>query len=520
MKNIFLTIGIILQLVFQMNDLQWIIEPKYDEIIVYGKESFVVKENGKYKVLDYKEKTLYEFNDKEIKGLMDHPNEGGELQELIQVRYQGDKMKLFNIKKLDFIHENKYYLLQTDYYEPERRLIRVFDELKEGVMDFDGNIIFYPIYEGVIVEKEFSIGFKEEEILISDNNRNLVKKLPYLNKGSQYIKDKKLFQVQKSIKGETNVFQEVRKHENGRYKINYEKSGSNKFVSGLVDMDNNIVIPFTYSSIDLISNNYLEVTKDEKISEKGFVISYFKPKFGIIDFFNNEVLPLEYKYIGTIEGDYVLVENFDEKRAVFNLEKREFETDFIFNNYEEAAQKITELDNSNSNIEYKINGLVGLKNRQNDILIPAKYRGIHQTMNPEIYIVYGPSDDEYGYEGYYHIGLNKEIVPTLFADRGGIGGYKRNNQNDVIKVMDPETSAIGFYKIDGTKISDTIFDEYVEGFSEDLAPVYGDFSDKTGMIDIDGNVIYDYIFDSMTLPYDGKSIVRYNGKYGILNLKK
>ena len=139
-------------------------------------------------------------------------------------------------------------------------------------------------------------------------------------------------------------------------------------------------------------------------------------------------------------------------------------------------------------------------------------------MKPEIYLVYGASDDEYGFQGYYHIGLKKEIVPTLFADRGGIGGQKKNNQNNVISVMNQETGAIGFYKIDGTKISDTIFDEYVEGFSEDLAPVFGDFSDKTGMIDINGNVVHQYIFDSMTLPYDEKSIVSYKGKFGILKL--
>ncbi len=78
---------------------------------------------------------------------------------------------------------------------------------------------------------------------------------------------------------------------------------------------------------------------------------------------------------------------------------------------------------------------------------------------------------------------------------------------------------IGFYKTDGTLISVPKFDDSVEGFSEDLAPVCEDDPFKVGMIDINGNRVYDYIFESMTLPYDGKSIVKYKGKFGILKLR-
>ena len=85
--------------------------------------------------------------------------------------------------------------------------------------------------------------------------------------------------------------------------------------------------------------------------------------------------------------------------------------------------------------------------------------------------------------------------------------------------MDPETGKIGFYRIDGFKIADPIYDEYNEGFSENLAPVYEEWNNGTGMINIEGDVVYDYIFESMTLPYDNKSIVSYKGKFGILKLK-
>lgn len=499
-----------------MNDLQWVIEPKYDDIVVYGQQSFVVKENGIYKVLDYQENTLHEFTNKEK--IEDHPNEGGELQELIHVRI-GEKTKLFNIKSLNYIHEGKYYLLQTDYYDSERRLIRVFDELKEGVMDFDGNMILPPLFKSVVVAEDFNLGFKENEILIFNQKGEVAKELPYSNKGAQFLEKRHVLKAQKKVEGDANIYNKVRKYENGVNKVIFEKSGTDSFVSGIVDINNSVVIPFIYSSIYVKSDEYLQVAKEAKITDKGFVIQSFNPKVGIIDFENNEILPINYKYIGVIEGGYVQVENFENKRAVFNLEERKFETEFIFNSYGEAAQAIAKLDASKEVVQFKDKGLIGLKNKMNEVLIPANYSGISSTFNPDIYIVNGASDDEFGYQGYYNIRLNKEIIPTIFADRGGIGGHKKNNQNNVISVMDPETGEIGFYKIDGTKISDVIFDEGVEGFSEDLAPVYKDFSEKTGMIDINGEVVHDFIFDSMTLPYDAKSIVKYKGKVGILNLK-
>lgn len=501
-----------------MDDLKWVIEPKYEEIIVYGEKSFVAKQGKSFKVLDYNEKLLYEFTDSGIIGISDHPNEGGELQEIININYGGNKSRLFNIGSLNFLHEEKYYLLQTDYYEPERRLIRVFDELKEGVMDYDGNMILPPIYRGVIVEKQFKIGFKEDEILIFDTENDLVKKLPYQYDGVHLIKKKNLFRVQKQVQGKANIYKEKRGYEDGVYKVKYELEEEKKKASGIVDINNKEIIPFIYSSIYIKSDEYLQVTKDEKITNKGFAIPFFKPKVGIIDFKNKEILPIEYKYISVIEGGFVQVEDFNNKRAVFNLKKQIFETDFIFETYEQAAAKIVELDTSNDLIEFRQKGMVGLKNKEGDILIPAKYRIISPTMDPEIFIVNGHNQKVYGDQGYYNIGMRKEIVPPVYADRGGIAGYKRNNQDNVITVMDPETSEIGFYKTDGTLISEPKFDESVEGFSEDLAPVYREFSNKTGMIDINGNLVYDYIFDSMTLPYKGKSIVSYNGKFGILKL--
>ena len=85
---------------FQLNDLKWVIEPKYDEIIVYGEKSFVAKEGKTYKVLDYNEKSLYEFTDNGIIGISDHSNEGGELQEIVNINYGGNKSRLFNISSL------------------------------------------------------------------------------------------------------------------------------------------------------------------------------------------------------------------------------------------------------------------------------------------------------------------------------------------------------------------------------------------------------------------------------------
>lgn len=503
------------------NELQWVIEPKYQEIVVYGQNSFVAKRDDVYKVYDYNENILHQFTNKEILGISEHSNEGGELQEIINVNYLGNKSRLFNIKSLKFLHKEKYYLLQTDYYDPDRRLIRVFDENLEGLMDFDDNLILSPNYQSIVLEDELRIGFAKDEISIFNGDNKLTSTINYHEEGLRYIKKRKLIKVLKEYSGETNIYQEVRSYKEGYTYIDYEKSKKTKLLSGIVDLSNKIVIPFEYSSIQVKSDNYLEVTKGEKITKNGFPISYYKPKRGIVNFENDIILPIEYKYISTIEGasNLVQVENFEDRRAIYNLADRKFETEFVYKGYNDAEQKLSELDKTKEFISFEENGLRGIRNKHNEIVIPAKYRIISPTQNPEIFIVHGVNDEVYGDQGYYHTRLNKEIVPTVYGDRGGIGGYKRNNQKNVISVMDPETGDIGFYKTDGTLISEPKFDDSVEGFSENLAPVCKDDPFKVGMIDINGNQVYDYIFESMTLPYHGKSIVKYKGKFGVLKLR-
>ena len=518
MKWTALKIVVIFIMSFNSTELNWIIEPKYQEIIVYGENSFVAKINDVYKILDYSEEVLYEFTNKEILGIGDHPNEGGELQEIIHVNYLENKSRLFNINTLRYLHEERYYYLQTeDYYEPERRLIRVFDNLKEGVMDFDGNLILPPIYEGVSVAENYSLGFGENEITVYDNLSEKSKIISYYRLNPQHIASKSMILIHRIQTGSTNVHKEIMNHSDGFTRITYEEAGEFLIHCGVVDINDNVIIPFDYSSLIIKNNDYLEFTKEEKITERGIPI--FEPKKGIIDFENNIILNNEYKYIGTVEGSFVQVQNFENKRAIYNLAKRKFESEFIYETYDEAAIKLAELDNNNPYLKFEDNGLVGMKDKSGKTIIPAKYSSYHKTTNPNIYTVNGSTEDEYGYEGYYHIDLNEEIVPTKFSDRGGIGGHKRNNQNNVIKTMDPETGKIGFYRIDGLKIADPIYDEFVEGFSEDLAPVYEEWNKGTGMINIEGEIIYDFIFDSMTLPYNNKSIVGYKGKYGILKLK-
>ncbi len=155
MKSTILIAVVAVLMGITVNDLEWVIKPKYEEIIVYGQNSFVAKQDEVYKVYNYNENILHQFTDEEILGIGDHSNEGGELQEVISVNYRGNKSRLFNIVSLKYLHKEKYYLLQTDYFDPDRRLIRVFDENLEGLMDYDGNILLDPKYQSVIQEYRF-----------------------------------------------------------------------------------------------------------------------------------------------------------------------------------------------------------------------------------------------------------------------------------------------------------------------------------------------------------------------------
>ena len=499
-----------------MKEIKWKVEPIYDEIITVSESTFAAKNNGKYFVRNYEGTILYQFDDENIKDIRSINRREELSQDLIVVEKSNRKNQLFNISTLEFLNKIAYDVVQTEQYELRGNLIRINENRCEGLVDFQGNIIIPPKYKQLFVDNSSIVAFVDDEIFVYDRKGTSI--CTYHFKGLGYINHKKYLQCAKLVKGDSNIYEEVKVKRNGTHFVEYQQIEGYSIFTGIIDLNGNEIIPFEYSSIFIQTNsNYITVTKNEKVTKKAHKIEYFKPKIGLIDFDNTIVLPLEYKSIWVVNEAFAVVANFDSRSAIFDLRTREFATDFLPTSLD-AQFEVEKLDKSNDFFRFKNDGKVGLKNRKNEILIPANYAHVHKTKYPNIFSVQNWSEGGLDLYGFYDIELGKEVVPVEYIDRSGLRVWDDRSQQDYFIVYDTEFK-VGFYKLDGTLIVAPRFeDTLVEGFNENLAPVPDDNSEYFGVIDFDGNQIYDFIFDSFSLPYGKKSIVGYKGKFGVVDL--
>lgn len=502
-------------------EIDWLVKPTYDEIVAYDRNSFVAKEKGDYYVLDFTETRIYTFRDQGISEITRIENEHPELRSVVKVRFQNDKMKLFNYETLTYLHKDPYYLLQTEhYYKPDSRMIRIFDDLKEGVMSYSGDIIAYPKYEGVAIVDSIIVCFLPEKIEIQNPNTNESIVLEYPGTKAYLIKPKHLiFTSKPNSPFKIQISQTVVR--GGVHYIEYTEGKEPARLYGIIDFEGNEIIPFEYTTLSNRQNLYLSASKNGKIDKSGNVANRKEIRYGLIDFKNNIILPFEYKSFGVIQESYLTVENNQGKRAIYDLNSNTFQSDFIYNTWQEADDNLQQFLKNTKTVKIRKDDKVGLADRNGKVLIPPIYRMISETEHNNIYYVYvSETEDTFGGQGFYDIDQGKEIVPARYVDRGGYVPSLRGNESGYIIVMDWESSQIGFYKSDGQLLTDPIYDEYFEGFSDNLGAVSLGETGKSGIIDLNGNLLIDYIFDNLTRPLYLRSIGTIGGKQGIVNLEK
>ena len=511
---------ILLMLITETSSIDWIVKPTYDEIIAYNDNHFIGKKNNKYYVLDFDEKVKFEFQDQGIYEIVKIENEHDELRSVVKVRFQNDKTQLFNYQRLEYLHKEQFYLLQTEgYYEPESRLIRIFDDLKEGIMSYSGEVIVYPSYEGVVLLDDFLICFSPDKIEVKNKVTNTVQVLNYSGEKAYVIKPKQLiFTNKQNSPYNLQVSKTVVK--NGVYYTEFTEGEEPGRLYGLIDFDGNEIIPFEYTTLNNKQNFCLIASKNGKLDQRGNVANNKEIRYGLIDFENRIILPFKYKSFGVIYESYLTVENEEGKRAIFDLNKKSFQSDFIYNTWDEADDNLKKLLTNTKTVQIREDNKVGLADRNGNVLIPPIYRMISETEYENIYNVYADeAENSYGGQGFYNTSINKEIVPAKYVDRGGFVPKIRGNESGYIVVMDWQNSQVGFYKSNGQLIKDCIYDEYFEGFTDNLGAVSLSETGKYGIIDLNGNLLIDYKFDYLTRPLNLKSIATINGKQGIIKLK-
>lgn len=499
-----------------MKDIKWIIEPTLDEIFAISDSTFAAKKDDKYFVKDFDGLLLYEFKDEDIKDIRRINSSEKLSQDLVIIERLNGKCQLFNISKLCFLNKTPYDVVQTEQYELRGNLIRIYDNRLEGLMDFQGNVIIPPSFRRLLIDTTYIVGFGADEITIFDREGVLMK--AYNNKGIGYVSHKKILQCAKLQKGDSNIYEQINVNKNGTTFIEYKKVEGYSLSTGLVDVYGNEIIPFEYSSMFIQhDSNFIQATKNEKVKQNAHLIDFFKPKVGLIDFENKMILPFGFQSIWIENETYAIVVDFEGYSAYFDLNEKIFRTPFLPHNQDRLFD-FEEMDASNSFFRFRIGDKIGLKNRMNEVVIPIVYDNIERTKYPHLFAVQKRTKNDISLHGYYDIELRKEVVPVKYIDRIGFGVWDDRNQEDYFVVYDNEYK-VGFYKLDGTLISEPRFEDCSPvWFNENLAPVPNEAFEFFGVIDFDGNLVFDFVFDDFLTPHKKKSIVCYKGKYGIVDL--
>lgn len=142
------------------------------------------------------------------------------------------------------------------------------------------------------------------------------------------------------------------------YFIATKQSPSLRLSTGCLSIDGKELIPFNYTDLVLTESRLIAVMKDNHVF-----------KYGLIDFDNNIVIPIQHKSITPLGSLRYAVENFESKIAIYS-ESGKAMTPF-------AIDSISEFQFDHARIYQQ--GFTGLIHRTGTIVAEAKYSEIQYT---------------------------------------------------------------------------------------------------------------------------------------------
>lgn len=168
---------------------------------------------------------------------------------------------------------------EVTFFDEETDLAVVSVDGVYGAVNRKGETVIPIIYDYAMIR------FSESLLAVKKNNKwgyvdyhhKIVIPFEYDNISDYKFEDEKLWMKNNSVLGTVDYF-----------------SGDNAFVCkdgkiGIINKRNEIVFPFIYQDISSYNEKYL-------------CVSYDKLKYGVVDFNNNTVLPFEYDFLHTNEA--------------------------------------------------------------------------------------------------------------------------------------------------------------------------------------------------------------------------
>ena len=247
-----------------------------DKSIIYS----VIEENGKYGVKNQNNETIIQINYDKIV----IPNQ----HRAVFFCYNGEQKTILNnrnetiFEEYDSVDLIKLDNISEDMYEKDALIYKKNEQY--GLLSITGNVILEAKYEDI-----YSLGYKENEIIVKDNNKYMI----YDTKGRNLIKD---------------VFDSIESDEFYTEEDEYRKSGyivckitSDGYRYGYYDYEYNKVLDIEYNQIARI----LDVKNKNNI----YLIASLNGQFGV--FINNtKVIDTQYQSI-----------NYDSDLEIFIVER-------------------------------------------------------------------------------------------------------------------------------------------------------------------------------------------------------
>lgn len=247
-----------------------------DKSIIYS----VIEENGKYGVKNQNNETIIQINYDKIV----IPNQ----HRAVFFCYNGEQKTILNnrnetiFEEYDSVDLIKLDNISEDMYEKDALIYKKNEQY--GLLSITGNVILEAKYEDI-----YSLGYKENEIIVKDNNKYMI----YDTKGRNLIKD---------------VFDSIESDEFYTEEDEYRKSGyivckitSDGYRYGYYDYEYNKVLDIEYNQIARII--------DVKNKNNIYLIASLNGQFGV--FINNtKVIDTQYQSI-----------NYDSDLEIFIVER-------------------------------------------------------------------------------------------------------------------------------------------------------------------------------------------------------
>lgn len=538
MKKIYVTIiivailvliGISVAVLFSKNEVK---EEDFDYEIAKIEQYnyFVLKQKGKYGVIDREANTVIEPEYKDIK----IPNP----EKAVFVCEQGDNIKVLNEKREEILTEyNKAQPIRLKNISSdlmyEKSVLKYETDGKYGLVDFEGNEITKPIYDEID-----SISYKEGTLIVKQNEKYGVINI----KGKEIVSCK---------------YDEIKVDEYYTEQDHYKYAGYITLIKtqegyryGYLNYKGNTILDTQYNEVSriteiednnneylicakngqygvlknkeqLIGNEYQSIQYDE--NNKIFVIEKSK-KYGIANFDGKIVVPIQYNEID-VTGIHIYAKD-EHDITVFdnNGTKVDMEADVTILNTNNEKYKIR--------INYEGNNKYGVISNEWKQLIEEKYNYIEYLYDD--YFIVSNEDDKLGiidangeskvevkYTSLQKI-QNTDLVQLFLSENKITEIYSRKMEkvcemkdatvevaNNFIKVYN--ATQIKYFSKEGKELKNTdIYDKNKLFVNEK--------NGKYGFVDKSGNKVVDYKYDkACEFNSYGFAAVCKNGKWGAID---